>query len=308
MQYVPIDLEGLRSFIAVAERLNFNEAATVLGVSPPALTRRVQRLEATLGVPLLERSTRKVSVTTAGLELLHRAREALATLDAAIKATRDEARQRTSHLVLASVPTMTVHLVPQLVSALRRSRPEIHVRVLECGAGTVEQVVRDGTADLGFGFPTGPVERDLVFDRIMHDPYRLVMPAGHSLASRDTVEWQELKCYKVITAGRQSGNMRVLDTALRGVTWRPDTQFEVDHLTTALGLVEAGLGIAVMPRSALPASSSSGLTMRDLVCPKVTRSLGVFRRRAATPSAVLRQLLLLLRQLGPSLGDTDQHP
>jgi len=100
--------------------------------------------------------------------------------------------------------------------------------------------------------------------------------------------------------------MRVLDAALRGVAWRPGTQYEVDHLTTALGLVEADLGIAVMPRSALVAFTPSGLAVRELVDPRVTRSLGFFRRRAAKPTPIARELLTVSRRFAASLRKRDQ--
>jgi DNA-binding transcriptional LysR family regulator len=305
MQDSEVDLDGLRSFLAVAERLNFNEAASLLGISAPALTRRVQRLEAALGLPLLERSTRQVSPTPHGLVFLPLAREALAAVDAAVEAVRAGARLRAGHLVLASVPTMTHQLLPRIIRAFHDRWPDIHVRVVECGAGAVEQAVRDGTADLGFSFLVGSLAADLAFDRILADAYCLVLPSGHALAVQDEVEWRDLKAQKTITAGRKSGNMKVLGQALRGVDWRPETEYEVDHLTTSLGLVEAGLGVAVLPRSALPARLSPGIAVRQLTNPTATRNLGIFRRQRRLLPLAARQLLSVAKRVAAGCSSKD---
>ncbi len=301
MQQSDIDLDCLRSFVAVAERLNFHEAATTLGVSAPALTRRIQRLEIAIGTPLLERNTRRVIATAEGLVFLPLARHALDALDSAVQTVRQTAQVRAGHLALACVPTMTYQVLPRIIREFNARWPQVHVRVIECGAGAVEQAVRDGSASFGFGFPTGTIDADLTFELIITDPYCLILPSEHVLAAQTRVCWRALKPHRVITAGRQSGNMKVLNEALRTVDWRPDTEYEVDHLTTSLGLVEAGLGIAVVPLSALPAHLPPGMLMRPLVEPVATRRLGLFRRRVWAPTAAARHFLTTVRRTAASL-------
>ncbi|MGI4946501.1 MAG: LysR family transcriptional regulator, partial [Janthinobacterium lividum] len=153
MQESTIDMDGLRSFVAVAERLNFAQAAAALCISAPALTRRIQRLEQVIGVPLLERSTRHVVVTAEGEHFLELAREATEALERAADGARALAAGRAGNLVLACVPTMTYHLLPRIIRAFQAACPQMRVRVIECGAGAVERAVRDGVAMFGFGFP-----------------------------------------------------------------------------------------------------------------------------------------------------------
>jgi DNA-binding transcriptional LysR family regulator len=302
MQELSVDLDCLRSFVTVAERLNFHEAAIALRISGPALTRRIQRLEATLGAPLLERNTRRVVATSEGLVFLTLARQALDAVDNAVETVRQAARVRAGHLVLACVPTMTYQVLPQIIREFHASWPQVHVRVIECGAGAVEQAVRDGSASFGFGFPLGGgIDADLTFGLILTDPYCLILPTDHVLAEQEQVCWRELKSHRVITAGRQSGNMKVLNEALLGVDWRSDTEYEVDHLTTSLGLVEAGLGIAVVPRSALPAQLPSGMAMRPLGDPVATRRLGIFRRRNWTPTPAAKHFVTAVRRTAAGL-------
>jgi DNA-binding transcriptional LysR family regulator len=298
MQDCLIDLDGLRSFVAVADRLNFAQAAAALRISAPAMTRRIQRLERAIGVPLLERSTRQVVVTAEGEHFLGLAREATAAVDRAADGARALAASRAGNLVLACVPTMTYQVLPRIIRAFHAVCPQVRVRVIECGVGAVERAVREDVAVFGFGFPVqAGGDAELAFKAILTDPYCLVLPPDHPLAAFDRVAWQALKPHRVITAGQQSGNMQVLNRALKGVDWRPVTKYEVDHLTTSLGLVEAGLGIAVVPRSALPTAMPAAMITRELVEPSVTRTLGVFRRRNAAMGHAHRQFLSVARRV-----------
>ena len=304
MQQTSIDLDCLRSFVAVADRLAFHEAATMLRISASTLTRRIQRLEAALDTPLLERSTRQVVPTAEGRLLLPLARTALAAVDAAVDTVRAASRVRAGHLVLACVPTMTHHFLPTIIQAFHARWPQTHVRVIECGADAVLQAVQDGSADFGCGFLVGSgIDASLVFEPMLTDPYCLILPPDHVLAGQQEVPWAALKPHKVITAGHRSRNMEVLEAALRGVDWRPVAKYEIDHLSTSLGLVEAGLGIAVVPRSALAAQLPPGMTMRPLIEPRATRSLGLFRRRNWALPSTARQFLGTARRTAAILRD-----
>ena len=303
MQQTSIDLDCLRSFVAVADRLAFHEAATTLRISASTLTRRIQRLEAALDTPLLERSTRQVIPTAEGRLLLPLARTAIAAVDAAVDAVCAASRARAGHLVLACVPTMTHHLLPAIIRAFQARWPQTHVRVVECGADAVLQAVLDGSADFGCGFLVGGIDAALIFEPMLTDPYCLILPPDHVLAARQEIPWAALKPHKVITAGHRSRNMEVLDAALQGVDWRPAAKYEIDHLSTSLGLVEAGLGIAVVPRSALAAQLPPGMTMRPLIEPRATRSLGLFRRRNWALPAAARHFLNAARRTAATLRE-----
>jgi DNA-binding transcriptional LysR family regulator len=96
-----------------------------------------------------------------------------------------------------------------------------------------------------------------------------------------------------------------LEEALKGVDWRPDTTYEIEHLTTSLGLVEAGLGIAVVPQSSLPTGPHPSIVMRPLTDPVVSRTLCLFRRRNERLSTAAQRFLMIARQTGRILSN--QH-
>jgi len=297
-----VDFDAMHSFILVAEKQAFHEAAQALNLSPAALSRRIQRLEASLGIRLLDRSTRHLSLTAAGRLFLPKAQQITADLTSAVEQLRKLSRAEGGHLTLACLPSMAHHLLPRIIRDFRARFPEIHLRVTECGATAVVQAVRAGEAEFGFTFRAGP-DSDLAFEPIIIDPYCLVMPPNHPLTQQKQVEWTDLKRQRLITAGQQSGNMRLLEQALHGIDWRPETAYEIDHLSTSLGLVTAGLGIAVLPRSALPLTGTTAVTLRKLVAPEVSRTLGIYRRRGRPLPRIGQQLLMTVRRTAGHLAD-----
>ncbi len=298
---VGLDLEALRSFVVVGEKLIYHEAAAQLGLSPAALTRRIQRLEAIIGIALFERSTRMVGLTPSGRMFLPRAQAVLADLEAAVREVQQDSRERAGQISIAVLPSMTRHLLPRVIRDFRVRFPEIYLRVTECGASAVVRAVRADEAEFGFTFRAAP-DSDLAFDAILTDPYVLAIPKGHALSDQPCVAWNDLKPHRLIMAGPHSGNMRLLDQALRGIDWRPETAYEIDHLTTSLGLVAAGLGIAVLPRSALPPSGSSGVEARMLTAPEVSRTLGIYRRRGRKLPRLGQQFLNTVRRTASALA------
>jgi DNA-binding transcriptional LysR family regulator len=134
----------------------------------------------------------------------------------------------------------------------------------------------------------------------MVDPYDLACPAGHPLTALRSVTWADLKPYPLVFSGNvNSGNRRLLDAVLKKLDWEAGRIVQVEHLSTALGLVDAGLGITVVPRSALTPDLRQRLSIKALAGPRVSRTIGVLRRRGVSLSPAARQFLLALRRSAP---------
>jgi DNA-binding transcriptional LysR family regulator len=121
----------------------------------------------------------------------------------------------------------------------------------------------------------------------------------HPLAKRTKVRWSELSKYDYISVGKASGNRLLLSQALSGVKGQPQTMFETQHVTTAIGLVEAGLGIAAVPAMAMPAENHPLLVSVPLYEPVVNRKMGLIRRRSAVLSPTAQQLYDLCTECRP---------
>lgn len=288
-----VDLDDVAAFTAVAELGAFGAAAEQMGLSQPALSRRVQKLEEALGVPLLERTTRRVALTTVGRDFLPKARRLLDELEASLLSVRAIAERRTGQVNIACVPTAAYYFLPEVIRAYNEELPNIRVRIVDEGANSVLRSVIDGEVDLGINL-LGSQEPDIVFDPLLDDPFVLACRNDHPLAAAAAVDWRDLAPYRFITVGRLSGNRLILDLGLAGLAWRPRWFYEVQHLSTSLGLVEAGLGIAALPRLAMPAHPHPVLVARPLVNPVLTRTMGVIRRHGATLSPAARQFYDML--------------
>ena len=293
-----VDLDALRAFVAVASHASFNDAAIELSLSASALTRRIKRLEEALDLMLFERTTRTVALTSSGELLLPRAQSVLRELDASLQLVTQATRIRTGQLTIACIPTVAKFLLPKIVGSYHRRRPEVRLRLLETDLATVARRVADGDAEFGIAFLVNETP-DLVIDELLVDPYVLACPADHPLAKSEHVAWRELRPWPLIVSGTTSGNRRMLDAALRDIDWRPDRLIEIEHLTTSLGLVEAGLGISIIPRCAAPRDAQSRIAIRPLVEPTVARTIGLIRRRDAVLSAIARDFRLALRRMAP---------
>jgi DNA-binding transcriptional LysR family regulator len=178
-----METRELTYFVAVAEELHFGRAALRLGIAQPPLSRAVRQLERRLGVTLLERTSRSVTLTPAGAVLLREGRAALAAVAAADRRTR-RAGQPTARLVLVTKSGAAGDLLPGLLSSYAATATDVALEVLLCGIGEQEQLLRDGRADvallhLPFDDPTG-----LDVEELHTEQQVAVLPAGHRLAGR----------------------------------------------------------------------------------------------------------------------------
>lgn len=243
---------------------------------------------------LFERSTRHVALTQTGREFLPRARRLLDELEQSLLGIRETAVRRRGQVTISCLPTAAYYFLPATLAAFAKRFPEVRVRVMDLSADGVVDAVARGGAEFGVGME-GPSHPGVEFRPLRQDPFMLVCRRDHPLAGRrSALRWSDLEGERLVGVSRRSGNRLILDRALlpRGVS--PNWRYETEHLSTSLGLVEAGLGVAVAPRLALPRGAHPVLVMRPLIEPLVERSTGLVLRRnlIATPAAqVLIDLL-----------------
>jgi DNA-binding transcriptional LysR family regulator len=293
MTRMKADLDDLRGFVAVAELGSFHAAADALHLSQPALTRRIQKLEAVLGVQLIERDTRQLRLSSVGRDFFFKAERVLDELDAAVLGIRELADRVSGEVTIGAVPTATYYFLPRVIEDFNAQYPRIRIRILDLSANDVLEAVKRGQAEFGINL-LGAQEPDLDFEPLLREPFLFVCRHDHALASLEQVRWADLAPYRFITVGRLSGNRMILDAALAGLPVRPRWFYEVQHLSTSLGLVEAGLGVAAVPKLAAPAGPHAILRVRPLVDPVVTRIMGIIRRHGSTLSPAALQFHRIL--------------
>ena len=287
------EILDLRAFIRVVDYESFNRAAEALHMSQSALSRRIQKLELSIGAPLLERTTRHVAATATGQELLPLVRRMLEEFDASLFSMKDANSQRRGLITMACLPTAAFYFLPNVVRQFNEEFPQIRFRILDLTANDGLRAVARGEVEFGINL-MGNSDPDLSFEALIDDPFVLAMPKNHPLAAQDVVRWPELEGHHLITVDRSSGNRALLDATLAKANLRLSWFYEVTHLNTSLGLVEAGLGISVLPKLATPQEEHPYLVTRPIVDPVVTRTIGVVQRRSGRLSPASERFLDML--------------
>lgn len=287
------ELLDLRAFVTVAELGSFVRTARALNLSQPALSRRIQKLEESLGAPLFERSTRQVSLTMVGRDFLPKVRRLIDEFENSVLAIHDFGARTSGLVTIAAVPSTVFYFLPLAIGRFSEAYPRIRIRILDIGANEGLEAVARGEADFGINF-IGASHAEIEFEKLVEDPFVLACRHDHPLASRKHVSWAELASQRVITVGRNSGNRALIDNALvqHGVQF--GWAYEVAHLSGSLGLVEAGLGVAVLPRLATPAAGHPIIRTVGLIEPEVSRTIGIVRRRGASLSPPASRFLRIL--------------
>ncbi len=294
VQHMNFDLADLRAFLAVADLGSFRAASEVLFLSQSALSRRVDKLEEALGVELFVRTTRKVELTAVGRAFISKARNVLNDLEEAMLGIRDVAERLSGEVTFACVPSAVGYFLPSVVAEFHRRYPLIRLRVMDESSADVLLAVTRGNADFGLTY-IGTQEADIEFKALMEEPFVVACQVDHPLAGRKTLNWSDLGQYDYITLAQGSGNRFLIDQALARVPSKPRWFCEVHHVPALVSLVQAGLGIGVVPRMALPPEGHKALTAIPLTEPRVTRTLGLISRRgrALPPAAKLLYDLLV---------------
>ena len=244
-----IDTLGVQAFVAIADGGSFRQAADTLHVTQTAITQRLRKLETFLGVALVERTTRRTTLTEIGRRFLPQARRLLNELSDALTEIRETGLSQRGDVTIACVPTVGVQYLPRILRAFSAHRPHDRVKILDHASASVLQAVLHREAEFGIGI-AGDQHPELVNVPLTSDPYVLVCRDDHPLAKRRRIRWAALQPHPLIFAGEVSGNRGLLDGALKTSGVSLHSFYEVQRSSTALGLV-AEAGAAVVPKLAI---------------------------------------------------------
>lgn len=290
-----INFIGLEAFLSIAEHGSFRRAAASLNLSETALSHRMRRLEEDLGLKLLARTTRHVSLTPAGIELLPKARQLVMGIANAFDELRQQGKSGQERLSIGCLPTIAVHYLPPLLVALREKFPNLAIRIFDNSKMEIAERVRNGEAEIGISIVAAD-RVDLEITPLMKEPFVLVCPKNHPLTRQKYLNWSALRGQPLVRVSEQTGNRQLIDDALgarrEGMMW----QYEVQRVVSAIGLVRAGLGLAIIPKLAVSEQDAGEITALPLRNPGIYRTLGVVSRRSIPLSPAAEMLLGLLRR------------
>lgn len=295
-----VTLRQLRAFIAVAEAQHFTRAAERLSISQSSVSTLVRELEENLGLRLFDRHTRMLRLTHAGAEILPLARKAMADLDSVLGSSVELRTLGRGRVSIAAASLQAALLLPPVIRDFQAAHPGVKVTVDDVAEHEVIAKVRKGEVDFGIGSAQGS-EQDIGAQRLITDVFAAVMPREHALARRKRLTWREIA--EVPLIGPPPGNAvrEQLDAALAAAGIALTRRFEVQLPLTILGMVEAGLGIAVMTTAMNRLALALGLEIRPVDEPEIGREISLLFHadRSLSPAAQnFRSLLVARRDLG----------
>ncbi|WP_327392386.1 LysR substrate-binding domain-containing protein [Streptomyces sp. NBC_01186] len=288
-------LRQLAAYAAVARATSFTSAAAQLHVSQSSLSRAVADLERQLGTQLLERDTRNVQLTAAGVEALRIAEQIVTAHRAGMKELSRFLLGESGTVAVATLPSVAAVLLPQVISGFRKQRPQVTVRLLDGLERSVLDRVLSGDADFAIttvGEPSPQLEhRPLVRDRFV-----AVLPEAHPLAESGEVTWEELAREPFLAVGRDSSVRRLTDAAFAQIEAHTAPAAEAGSVATLGGLVAAGLGVSALPALVLPLMGAGPVVCRPLAGPVVDRRLDIALRARRSLPAVTERFLEALEE------------
>lgn len=267
-----LTLAGLEVLSSAAALRSFSAAGDALGYSQSAVSRQIAALERAVGAPLFERAPRGVRLTEAGALLLEHATTALGELDAARTAIVRLRERVAGHLAVGAIPTAAIALVPRAIARLAVSHPEVRVELHDGSTPALVERVAAGSLDLAV-VALRPAGRDQDFgalrpELLLVDPLRIAVAATHRLAGRGRVGTDDLRDEPWVV-GRPTVDGEPVFGAWPSLK-TPKIAFAARDWPARLGLVAAGLGIALMPGLAA-ASVPAGVVVIDINDPKHDR-------------------------------------
>lgn len=291
-------IAGLRAFAAVVEKRHFSAAASFLGVSQSTLSQALAALETGLGVQLIERSTRRVFVTTQGSQLLPRAQAVIEAMDAFTAAAAGESDPLRGGMRLGLIPTVAPYVLPTVLAGLARRLPTLTLRVVEDQTERLLTALREGALDAAL--IALPVEAAGITEIPIYDEdFVLALPPGHPLSGKRRVPTTALAQLPLLLL--DEGHClrdQALDICRKSGVQAELANTRAASLATAVQCVTGGLGVTLIPQTAAPVESTrSRLGLAQFAPPRPGRRIGLAFRGSSGRGESYHQIAGIIGEL-----------
>ena len=292
IKHLSITLRHLRAFVIVAQLGSFKLAAERLSRTQPSITLAVQQLEESIGLKLLERTTRKVVPTQEGEKFIPIAARLLRDFDIAISDLTAVAERRTGHVSMAVLPSVATRLLPEVVNRFSQEYPGISVHMADDNSRTVQQSILRNEID--FGIAGGSIKHnDLEYRPLIQDRVELVCHKDHPLAaSRSPIEWRELRPYRFLDSG-----LHDMAPAKDLIT---EPRYEFSTTTLLFAMIRQNVGVTVLPSLANRAEDAD-IFFRPLIRPVIKRDVFLITRKESSLSAAGEAMVEVLYESLPKI-------
>lgn len=297
-------IAGLRAFVAVAERQHFSSAATALGVSQSTLSQALAALEAGLGTQLVERSTRRVFLTTEGTQLLPHALAVVEAVDAFAAAAAGASDPLQATVRLGLIPTVAPYVLPTVLAGLAERLPALTLRVIEDQTERLLRLLREGALDAAL-IALPAYNPGMTAIPIYDEDFVLALPPGHPLSGKRRVPATALAELPLLLL--DEGHClrdQALDVCQNAGVRAELANTRAASLATAVQCVTGGLGVTLIPQSAVPVESArSRLGLAQFAAPRPGRRIGLVFRSSSGRDEPYRRLA---ETIGALIGEEHQ--
>ncbi|ANU06440.1 LysR family transcriptional regulator [Paraurantiacibacter namhicola] len=282
----------MRAFVAVGQLESFKLAARELLRTQPAVSLAISQLEDSVGVKLLERTTRKVLLTTEGEHFMPVAARLIRDFDAALSDLNATSERRSGHVSLAVLPSVATRLLPEVCRQFSEEFPGISVHMIDDNSRGIEQRLARNEVDFGIG-GRSPGRSDLDYRLLLEDRIELICHRDHPLAQEQgPIEWAQLY------------GQRFLDSGLHNLTKAQDligkTQYEFSTTTLLFAMLKANFGVTVLPSLAAQ-NADPVLVSRPLIEPEDTRAIYLITKKGWSLSPAGEAMIETILQIIPAM-------
>jgi DNA-binding transcriptional LysR family regulator len=297
-----ITIDDLEAFITVADLESFNIAANKLGITQPALSRRIKKLEETLGAKLLDRTTRKISVSIVGEEFIIEARRMLDEFTKSIDDVQELIKTKTGSISLTTNMTIANSILPDIVYDFKKKNPNIRLRISQDSSPeAIKKVLRRECE-----FAIAQYSQDdpnIEFEPLINDSFEMICNKKHILAKKKKITWEDFESHNFLKLGSNSRTINILRNELGEKIEYLNGDIEVDHFSALIGLVEKNLGVSAIPSLAKFKRPESDIITLPIENPKVSRMLGIITYKGRSLSPASKVFCELIKSKIKNLGN-----
>ena len=238
----------MREFVVLAQTGNFMEAADLLYCSQSTLSKHIRNMEAELGVPLFDRTTRKVAVSRFGQLLLPYAKQIAELEDKYTAILQSGVATDREVLTLGSIPALAQYRITDVLVDFKKSHPQSTVNVMQAGSAEMKRMVRQRKCELAFVRDTDEVDDDLVKIPYAVDPLVAVLPINHPLARKKTIPLRVLANEGLLLVDKQTMLYKLCASACEQSGFEPKVAYTDHSVENLVDLVAKGMGVALLTK------------------------------------------------------------
>ncbi|WP_151736109.1 LysR family transcriptional regulator ['Paenibacillus yunnanensis' Narsing Rao et al. 2020] len=273
-----MELRQLQYFLKVAQREHVTKAAEELHVAQSAVSRQIHQLEQELGVDLFMQKGRNLQLTPVGQLFRKRVEALLKELDRSVAEVHEFLDPERGEIRIGFPHSLGTHLIPTIVAEFRRLYPNVRFRFKQ---GTYPSLIKDvlsGEVDLAFISPFPENDGQVAGDVVMTEELFAILPQNHPLAKETEIRLEQLKEEKFVLFSQGYSLRPIVWQACLAAGFKPQIAFEGGETDTIRGLVAAGMGVSLLPETALYQTNPMQPAQVRVVGPTVTRTVGIIHR------------------------------